>query len=241
MPISNGANLVKLTRVVAWALCAAPLLMAADARRPRAAAPNESDSPPADSRLSDDDSAKSAFEKQWAQAQGWMQEHCPRRYHFVETLRAGGSFQQQARRQMIDGYNRIQKIPYVPMREAMTVEFEAQDQVFGAQWELRQARRRSDASLQNKADADLRVAVSHLFDAQQNMKRVQLKRHQDEIKRLQSELELQERRRTQVVDNWYRNMKNRADTATGGTPPGPNGRTQNAAPNDKQRPAQEQE
>lgn len=238
MPTSNGVNLVKVIRVFAWVLCAAPLLMAADGRRPHVAAPSD-DSQAAHSRAPDEDSAQSAFEKQWKQAEGWMRDHCPNRYRFVQTLRNGGPLQEQARKQMIERYNQIQKLPYKPMRDAMTAEFEAQDQVFGAQWDLRQSRRRSDSLLQTKAESDLRAAVTHLFDSQQNIKRVQIKRHQDEIDRLKGEVDTQERRRTQVVENWYKNMRNRADSVIGGGPPGPNGRTQNAAPNDKQRPAHE--
>jgi hypothetical protein len=240
MRTSNPNNLVKLTRALAWALCAAPLLMVVGTRGPSAAAPSDADSQPADTRISDDDPARSAFEKQWEQVQGWMGEHCPNRVRFMQQLRAGGPIQEQARRKMIERYNQIQKFPYKPMRDAVTAEFEAQDQVFGAQWDLRKARRASDTQLQTKAEADLRTAVTRLFDAQQTIKRLQLKRHQDEVERLKGEIDNQERRRAQLVENWYKNMKSRADSVIGGGPPGPSGRTQNAAPNDPRRPAHQE-
>jgi len=235
MQTSHVTNLAKLTRVVAWTLCVAPLLMAAETRSPRAAAPSDADGQPPDTRLSDDES-QSAADKQWERVKDWMGKHCPNRVRFLQSMRGSGR-QQQARQMMIDRYNQIQKFPYTPMRDAVTAEFEAQDQIFGAQWDLRKARRASDPTLQAHAEAELKAAVNHLFDAQQTMKRVQLKRHQEEIERLKEAIDSQDRHRAQVVENWYNNMKNRADSVIGGGVTGPQGRTHNASPNDPHRPA----
>jgi hypothetical protein len=186
----------------------------------------------ADSVTPSDDDAK------WEQVQAWMLQHCPHRMQFLQRMPANPRLS-TARAMMIRRYYQIQRVPYPPMRRAMINELEAQDQIFGAQLALRVARRNHNPMGEAKAEAELHAAVTRLFDGQLEIKRVQVRRHQDEIDRLTRALEDQEKHRDQLVDNWFRNMRNRADNAAGG-PPASRGPVQNAAPDDASRPSQDQ-
>ena len=160
-----------------------------------------------------------------------MKEHCPHRFQFVQE-RPGAPFQYQARRRMIEGYNQIQRVQYPPLHTALVAQFEAQDQIFGAQLALRHAARVRDPAAQSKGEADLRAAIVQLFDAQQARRRARLQQLKEETKRVGDELERQDRSRNQLIETWFNNMKSTAARVPGGRP-------QNASPDDTSRPSDE--
>lgn len=228
---------MKLSRVVAWMLCGTPLLMAADS--PLARRTQRPDPPPRISspKPADGDAdAATGDETKWEQVQVWMARHCPNRMQFLERRMSINPRLEQARKLMIRRYDQIQNVRYAPMQNALINELEAQDQIFGGQIELR--RSRGDRAAEAKAEADLHAAVTRLFDGRLAIKRIQIKRHQDEIDRLSREVAAQEQRRQQVVETWFKNMRSRADNAVGGPPRRPP--VQNAAPDDANRPAQDE-
>lgn len=222
---------MKAKRVVAWVLCAAPLVLGADSQvRPGAPADPAPETRSIPSEPADESPSEAAESRQWQQVEGWMREHCPNRLRFVQD-RPRAPFQSQARRRMIEGYNQIQRVQYPPLHAALVAQLEAQDQIFGAQVELRHATRVRDSAGQSKAEAELRAAVVHLFDAQQARRRARLQQLKEETKRVGDEFERQNGNRDQIIENWFNNMK--------GTARVPGGRPQNASPDDTSRPSEE--
>ena len=224
---------MKPNRVVAWVLCAAPMVLAADSHVGRPSSPGEvaPETRSAPAEPTDGSPSQAAEERQWQQVESWMKEHCPNRMSFLQKMPAA-HLQFQARRRMIEGYMQIQRVQYPTLRQALIAQLEAQDQIFGAQVEMRQATRRGDPALQSKADADLRTAIGHLFDAQQARRHARLQQLKEETKRVGDELERQDRLHDQLIENWFNNMKSNAARMPGGRP-------QNASPDDTSRPSDE--
>lgn len=222
---------MKLKRVVAWLLCGAPLVLAADSPAPQFPAHTDADTRSVQAASADDSDSTTPQEREWERVESWMKEHCPNRVRFLHLIRVA-SRQDQARKMMIERYNQIQRVQFKPLREALIRELEAQDQIFGAQIEMRQAGRRRDTTLQSTADADLRTGIDRLFDAQQARRRARLQQLKEETKRIGDEVERQDRLRNQLVETWFNNMKSNAARTLGGRP-------QNAAPDDTTRPSEE--
>lgn len=211
---------MKLRRVVAWLLCSAPMVLAADSSAPPGSTRPDTAARQAEVGSNDETASSPAQDREWQRVERWMQEHCPHRVAFLELMPLP-SRREQARRMMIDRYNQIQRVQFPPLREAFIQELEAQDQIFGAQLAMRRAMRRRDPAMQSTADADLRAAVGRLFDAQQARRRARIDQLAQESKRITDEMERQDGLRDQLLNDWFNNMKNNAARMPAGRPQHP--------------------
>jgi len=170
-------------RYVSLAVCGAVLVLAAarPAALPSTAAREDQQS------SSDTGAARpkdTGSDIQWEQIQDWVKQFCPNRLRFLESLNFRPAQKMRARQLIIDRYRQIQQIRDESLRRAMQAQVSAEDRVFGAQIEFRQARARNDKAGLEHAKVHLQAAVVDLVDAEVRQRQVRIERLQNEIQNL---------------------------------------------------------
>ena len=217
---------MKTMRLIAWVLSAAPLAMAAEGTRPH---PGRVDfTRPVGPRASRD--TQPVDDQEWEQIKDWMRQNSPNRLNFIEYRMDGNEQQKQRARQLVAmKYRQLKSIPFKKLRDAMEAVAKAQDQVFGAQLQVRDARRDRDEGSEKAAQEKLHQAVEALIDSQ-------IAERQVRIDRLKGEIESLKKHKADVANNWYKRFLNRLDGAPAGRQPAGHP-TENASPDDADAPS----
>ncbi|HXE55778.1 MAG TPA: hypothetical protein VN541_22330 [Tepidisphaeraceae bacterium] len=187
---------MNLIRTAVW-VCAASLLVGGQgSARSGAARPIRAEAQAANraSRLDN----RQPSDQEWAAVQQWMKQHSPNRWQFLQKQMSGNPAQFLQAKQLIwNEYRIVQQVNYPALKQAMTAQAEAQDQVFGAQIALREARQSHNADREETARNALKAAVEHLVDGEQTV-------IQTRIEKLQRDLERLKERHDQRVTQIYR-------------------------------------
>ena len=193
-------------RSAAWILCIAPLFaLGQDAGR--GSDTRHEGSPPPEVRNGRPPHGNFArHEHEWAEVQSWMEKHSRNRLNFLQHMPEGRA--QRAKQIAIEKYEQIVRAQFPALQVAMTREVEAEDGVFGAMIELKQARTAKDAKAENNAKAKVKGQVQSLFTARLAEKKAR-------IERLQKEVEFQQKNETQLVTRWTEKMLERVDGKAG--------------------------
>ena len=195
-------------RLVALLICAVPLaLVTSGPLHPQAAArPNLGEREPGIGR----DGAPYTSEE-WNKVSMWMSVNCPNRLKFIDHME-NGSMKEHAKQLIVERYRQIEHTAYKPLADAFLNEAQAQDQIFGAQIRLRDARRGKEVPERVAARADLRKAVNKLIDAELQEKGARITHLQGEIEHLQ-------KNRNTLVEEWSKGMMRRVGLSGDGSTP----------------------
>lgn len=191
--------MTKTTRILAFLLCAAPLVTAADRPTPYQQGPGGFGRMPGEGFRP----FRGDFGPQpsWKEVADWMAVHCPNRFHFLDRM--GPQAQGMAKQLMMDRYRMLQRVRFKPIRDALTTEAEEQDQIFGATLDLRHAADTHDKAREASAQDALKEHVKKLFDAQ-------IAEKQARIANLQQQIENQKKNESRMVEQWVKRMHNQA-------------------------------
>ena len=173
---------MKSIRVISWVLCAAPIALAANGGA------NPAMRLAADRATSDNRGSSGSGAGLRAQRgnlsdadlkliQEWMAQHC--RNRLSAFARLSPNEQQQGLQLVLQHYRQIQQVNFAPLRKAMIEQVEAEDLVFGAQIQARQAK--GDPEKLAVARDNLHIAVEALVKAEINQRQVRIDRLQKEI------------------------------------------------------------
>lgn len=132
-------------------------------------------------------------ENEWQQIVDWMQVHCPNQIDFYLHKLENRPVQQAAvKKRIVELYRQINAVRNDNLlKQAMVGHAEAQDKVFGASIDLREAWQ-NDRQRFPLAQQNLRAATEQLIDSEIAVK-------QARVTRLQNELADMAKRRTQIV------------------------------------------
>ena len=181
---------MKVTQTIGLMICAGLLALGQSSSQALAV---QSPKPfPGDNRLRQQERLNQpASETEWQEVSQWMQEHCPNRLAFVETrLQNKPIEQEKAKKLMIEKYRQLKNIKNdLPLQNAMVMQAEAADAVFGAQLDYRDAVQHRDPQARSTAERQLKRAAAGLVDAEIAVREARLVRLQAELNDLKKRKE----------------------------------------------------
>ena len=184
---------MRITRLIIWCVCAAPLVISAQELRPRLGAK-------ANLPLAPDGHAthsQPVSPAEWTEVEKWMRENCPNRLEFINRMSDKPELQQRAKQLIAERYRALTRTGYQPLHDSLLFEAQIQDQIFGAQLKFREAPRRSER--RREARIELQAAVAKLVDAEMQVRNARIGRLQGEVKTLHDN-------KPQLVQKWTMNM-----------------------------------
>jgi hypothetical protein len=182
---------MKIVRLVAWVLCAAPLVAAADgpASAPGARADGTTRMPAARKPPISRPHVEPVSKDEWTQILDWMKIHCPNRYVFANRSGVAEPIKQL----IAERYRLISRTQYKPLHDALLAQTEAQDKIFGDGIRLRKP---GNSSERKAAEDSLRQDIHELFVANIDEKKAR-------IERLTQEVNRQTKNEAKIETRWF--------------------------------------